>query len=88
MLWFSQLDHIPGKPAFLYQFKIDEPFRRQGYGLAALQALEEKVEALGGTAVWLHVFGHNAPARSMYAKAGYEVMDLTMAKAVGPDQDT
>jgi RimJ/RimL family protein N-acetyltransferase len=80
MLWFHLVRETPGRPAFLYQFLIFEAFRRQGYGLAALEVLEHTVEALGGSAVWLHVFGHNAPARAMYERAGYQVTDVNMAK--------
>ena len=83
MLWFRLFGDRPGTPAFLFQFWIDEAFRRRGYGLAALRALEDEVEALGGSTVQLHVFGHNAPARALYEKAGYVVTNLNMAKAVG-----
>lgn len=87
LLWFSLELARPGKPAFLYQFKIEEAFRRQGYGLAALRALEEKVRALGAGAILLHVFGHNAPARTLYEKAGYATIDLVMAKGLAPAED-
>lgn len=87
LLWFSLNPAQPGKPAFLYQFKIEKEFRRQGYGLAALQALEEEVRALGAGAIVLHVFGHNTPARALYEKAGYGTVDLVMAKALAPARD-
>lgn len=87
MLWFSLDPDRPGKPGLLYQFKIEEAFRRQGYGLAALRALEDRVRALGGGAILLHVFGHNTPARALYEKAGYEITDLVMARALPPAED-
>ncbi|HSJ52745.1 MAG TPA: GNAT family N-acetyltransferase [Anaerolineae bacterium] len=87
MLWFGLVRDTPGKPAFLYQFQIDEAHRRRGYGLAALRALEEKVKEMGGSAVQLHVFGHNAPARALYKKAGFGVTNVVMAKAVDRGAD-
>jgi RimJ/RimL family protein N-acetyltransferase len=81
-LWFHLARDRPGRPAFLYQFMIDEAFRRQGYGLAALQALDDTVREMGGSTIYLHVFGHNAPARALYEKAGYEVTNVNMAKSV------
>ena len=87
MVWFALLRDTPGQPAFLYQFLIDEAHRRQGYGLAALRALEAKVQGLGAGALWLHVFGHNVAARALYEKAGYEVLDLVMAKPLSGAED-
>jgi ribosomal protein S18 acetylase RimI-like enzyme len=87
MLWFYLAHDRPGKPAFLYQFMIHEEFRRQGYGLAALQALEDRLRDMGGSTIHLHVFGHNAPARALYEKAGYEVTNVNMAKSVAASTD-
>jgi len=87
LLWFSLDPDRPGKPGLLYQFKIEGAFRRQGYGLAALRALEDRVRALGGGAILLHVFGHNTPARALYEKAGYEITDLVMARVLPPAED-
>lgn len=82
ILWFNLVRDTPGKPAFLYHIVIEEPDRRQGYGLLALQALEDRVASMGGSAVRLHVFGHNSPARELYQKAGYQVTNVVMAKAL------
>ncbi len=87
MLWFRLFGERPGKPAFLYQFLIDEAFRRQGYGLAALWALEDEVAALGGGSIRLHVFGHNAPARALYEKAGYQPTNINMAKTLARNEE-
>ena len=65
---------------FIYDLEIDEPFRRQGYATAAMKALEEKARQLGMAKLALHVFGHNAKARSLYEKLGYGVTDISMAK--------
>ncbi len=88
MLWFNLVRDTPGKSAFLYQFWIDEAFRRQGYGMAALRELDEKVKGMGGSSVRLHVFGHNAPARALYEKAGYAVTNVVMAKPVNRGEES
>jgi ribosomal protein S18 acetylase RimI-like enzyme len=82
MLWFA-VEQQEGAPrAFLYDIRIDEAYRRRGYGSQALQALEAKVRELGLTRIVLHVFGHNDAARAMYAKLGYEAVDLLLAKTL------
>jgi len=79
VLWFAL---PPWKPpiAFIYDFLIYEPYRRHGYGEAALRALEEKVKALGLDTIGLHVFAHNTAARALYEKAGNAVTNINMAK--------
>ena len=79
MVWLAV---PPWKPplAFVYDFRIDEPYRRRGFASQALAALEEKVRALGLDTIGLHVFGHNHAARALYEKAGYEVTNVNMAK--------
>lgn len=81
-LWFAVTDFGGGRQAFLYDFLIYEPYRRHGFGLEALQALEEKVSELGLNTIGLHVFGHNHAARSLYEKAGYQVTDLQMTRRI------
>jgi ribosomal protein S18 acetylase RimI-like enzyme len=79
VLWFAL---PPWKPpiAFIYDFLIYEPYRRQGFEEEALGALEEKVKALGLDTIGLHVFAHNTAARALYEKAGYAVTNINMAK--------
>jgi ribosomal protein S18 acetylase RimI-like enzyme len=81
-LWYG-LRSGEGDPfVALYEFVILEPYRRQGYGRAALQALEERVKELGMDRILLHVFGHNAPAKALYSKMGYLETNVTMAKRI------
>jgi|GEM_PF-124137 len=79
MIWFGVFSHNRSR-AFICDFAIDEAFRGQGYGTAALRAVEEKVRDLGLGRIALHVFGHNRVARALYEKMGYHVTDLDMAK--------
>lgn len=83
MLWFAADDNRPQPVAFLYNFEIYTPFRSKGYGLQALAALEEKVKELGLVKISLHVFGHNQAAQALYARAGFHVSSVFMAKEVG-----
>jgi RimJ/RimL family protein N-acetyltransferase len=79
VVWLALPDWKPPL-AFVYDFLVYEPYRRRGYGLQALQALEQNVRALGLATIGLHVFGHNQAARALYEKAGYEVTNINMAK--------
>jgi RimJ/RimL family protein N-acetyltransferase len=82
ILWFAARCQ-GGKPgAFVYDIRIYDEFRQRGYGTQALRALEEKGRALGLASVSLHVFGHNHPARAMYAKLGYVETDVMMGKVL------
>jgi len=82
LLWLAVDERRQPPSAFIYDFVIDEPFRRRGYGRLALLALEDKARELGIGTISLHVFGHNHAARALYEKAGYEVTNLHMAKKV------
>ena len=84
VLWFAVEKREAGPRAFVYDVQIDEAYRRRGYGTQAFEALETKVRELGLTRIMLHVFGHNHAARTMYAKLGYEVVNLIMSKTLSP----
>jgi RimJ/RimL family protein N-acetyltransferase len=83
MIWVGIQDHGEGRQAFIYDFLIHEPFRRQGYGTQALRALEPTVAALGADTIGLHVFGHNQAAWALYEKAGYVTTNVYMQKVLG-----
>lgn len=82
-LWFAILGTSSRPPAFVYDFEIFEQYRRHGYGMQALQALDERVKQMGLDTVQLHVFAHNTTARSLYERAGYVVSSLNMRKELG-----
>jgi len=84
VLWFAAEEGEGGPRAFVYDVQIDQAYRRRGYGTQAFEALEDEVRALGLTKIVLHVFGHNHAARAMYAKLGYEVVDLILSKTLSP----
>lgn len=84
MIWFAVTDTKPRPSAFVYDFVIEEKFRRRGYATQALAAIEEEVSALGIDTISLHVFGHNAGARALYEKTGYEITNINMTKKLAP----
>ncbi|HEX5416435.1 MAG TPA: GNAT family N-acetyltransferase [Chloroflexota bacterium] len=79
VIWLAIQDQAAGR-AFIYDFRIEEPYRRRGFGLQALRALEALAPSLGVSQIGLHVFGHNHAARALYEKAGYEVTNVSMVR--------
>lgn len=78
ILWYGQGSQ--NKTAYLYDIRIDEEARGQGYGTEALVALEEDAKKRGATSISLHVFGHNPGALRLYQRAGYRTTNIMMAK--------
>ncbi len=84
MIWLARISFGTHPVAFIYDFRVDERFRRRGYGQQALRAAEEQVKALGFDRIALHVFGHNHAARALYEKMGYEITNISMSKNLAP----
>jgi ribosomal protein S18 acetylase RimI-like enzyme len=84
MLWFAKREGPGPGSAWVYDVRIDDAFRRHGYGSAAFTEMENKVRALGGNKIALHVFGNNHGAREMYEKLGYQTTNVLMAKTLLP----
>lgn len=82
ILWFAEMDWGGQQAAFIYDFYVDEAYRRRGFASAALRAVEDEVRALGVSRIGLHVFGHNHAARDLYSKLGYDITDLHMMKTL------
>lgn len=68
------------KEAFIYDFEIYEPYRDQGLGQTAMQALFAYCRSLGLAKIRLHVFAHNARAHHVYEKLGFQATDINMSK--------
>jgi RimJ/RimL family protein N-acetyltransferase len=81
ILWYAILPKQPGL-AFIYDFEIDEPFRRRGYASQAIVALEQDAKGRGLKQIELHVFGHNTAARALYKKAGFVETNVMMTKNI------
>ncbi len=84
VLWFAKRENQGHLAAFVYDVRIDEAFRRQGYASEAFREMENKVRALGWNKISLHVFGNNHAAQEMYKKLGYETTNVSMAKTLDP----
>jgi ribosomal protein S18 acetylase RimI-like enzyme len=80
MIWLARIMQGAHAIMFIYDFRIDEPYRRKGYGEQAMRAAEDQAKTLGLDTIALHVFGHNQAARALYEKLGYEITNINMAK--------
>ena len=80
ILWFAVDDRAPQASVFIYDFWIDEAYRRRGYASQTLKVLEGKVRQMGMNEIKLHAFAHNQAAVSLYQKTGFEITDLSMSK--------
>lgn len=80
ILWVEVKMDEPHRPAFIFDFVIDEPYRGKGFGKRSLLALDEKLTQMGAESVALHVFGYNTNAFELYKKMGYEVTNINMRK--------
>lgn len=58
-LWYYFDLESPQKEAFIYDFLIFDELQGQGYGKAALRALDDHALANGVEKISLHVFAHN-----------------------------
>ena len=81
LLW-AQMTQTPRPHAFIYNIEIHPDSRRRGYAEAAMKELEVVARRMGAETIRLHVFGHNAAARPLYVKLGYEPTNIVMAKAL------
>ncbi|HCM26166.1 MAG TPA: N-acetyltransferase [Treponema sp.] len=83
ILWFGIVTRHGLRSAFVYDIEIKPEFRRRGHAKRAFEAMEKLVGALGLDSIGLHVFGHNPGAQDLYAKLGYRVTGINMAKKLG-----
>lgn len=80
VVWFQARTDQPTKSGFIYDIMMDKAQRGKGYGKSTMQLLEEKARELGLSQIGLHVFAHNAVAKRLYEKLGYEVTSQNMVK--------
>ncbi|NMP24212.1 GNAT family N-acetyltransferase [Sulfobacillus sp. DSM 109850] len=79
-LWYMVRPGPNGKTAFIYNIRMNEDARGQGYGTQTLKALEADAQARGVVSMSLHVFGHNEGAFRLYQRLGYRTTNIVMAK--------
>ena len=80
-LWLGA-DSERADVAYVYDIEIMQEHRGQGFGRAAMIAIESLVKEAGGTEIALNVFGFNEPARRLYDSLGYGVVQTVMAKTI------
>ena len=85
MIWFAVKERREKKSAFIYDFVIREEHRGRGYGGQTLANVDRVVEKMGVTRISLNVMGHNAVARALYEKQGFEIAGIGMTKLLRPD---
>jgi ribosomal protein S18 acetylase RimI-like enzyme len=66
--------------AFIYDIEMNPARRGEGFGTAALLALEDWCRANGFSTIGLHVFGHNEGAWRLYRRLGYKATSVQMEK--------
>jgi len=88
-LWFAAQARGTERVAYIYDVVVWPEHQRKGHALRAFAAAEAEVSRLGLAGIALHVFGHNAAARALYAKLGYQPTNINMFKplARGPRFD-
>ena len=86
MIWYMVRGSSDSRSAFICDFRIDEAYRRKGYGRRALLHLEDELWQQGVPRIALHVFGENAAARSLYESLGYVSTNIHMAKKLDVDR--
>lgn len=81
-LWIGFAEEDGQPSAYIYDFVILEPYRRRGYGKAALRALEDLVRSAGAHMIKAHVTNENTVARALYDTIGYTVDQVTLTKLI------
>jgi ribosomal protein S18 acetylase RimI-like enzyme len=82
MIWFAERTRFELPIAYVYKVEVTPQHQRQGHARGAFEALEAVARDKGLHGVALHVFGNNAPARSLYERLGYEPTNIHMFKAL------
>lgn len=80
VLWIKIRNQL--QEMFIYDIRMDEHFKGQGYGKQTLQALESFVRESGIPKISLHVFGDNEIALKLYRSAGFVETNILMSKSL------
>ncbi len=79
-LWYRLMDN--GETAFGLDFTVFEPFRRKGYGKAAIDMLEKQLLHIGVQQLKLRVAFENKSALRLYETVGFNVTGYNMIKHI------
>jgi ribosomal protein S18 acetylase RimI-like enzyme len=83
MLWYVCQEQAGRKVAYVYDVLVYPEYQRLGHATRAFRLLEQEVRRRGMSGIALHVFGHNAGAKNLYEKLGFNATNINMFKAVG-----
>ena len=81
-LWVGQVGSDPGR-WWVWDVRVDEPFRGRGLGRQAMLLAEELATTNGAVSIGLNVFAHNTVARNLYTSLGYRESSVQMRKQLG-----
>ena len=90
LIWVSKSDNrelwdFKTLPAWVYDIRVEEPFRRHGLGARLLDQGEQWARIQGFSRIGLHVFGRNENAVRLYTRAEYVAKNLYLQKELkGP----
>src|SRR5205085_5498869 len=71
-LWLVERRDVFEPTLSVYDIDVDEPYRRRGYGKAAMVFAEEEARRRGLTRIALRVGACNDVARNLYRSLGFE----------------
>lgn len=82
-LWLSEREIDGRRAMFIFDIHVDEAFRGQGHGRAAMLLAEREAQDRDIHRIELNVFGGNTVARGLYRSLGYVERSVRMAKDLG-----
>jgi ribosomal protein S18 acetylase RimI-like enzyme len=83
-IWFAVVGTGEARAGYVFNIRIRPDRQGQGYGRAALLALDAIATSMDLPAIRLNVFGHNPRAQALYRSLGYEVTSSAMRKRLRP----
>ena len=82
-LWYTP--NAEARSVFIKDFYVFPDLRGQGYGKAALRALEQTLKESGFDQIKLRVAADNVRALRVYEATGYRVTGMNMSKNIDPE---
>ena len=81
-LWLVERRDAYEPTLSVYDIDVDEPYRRRGYGKAAMVFAEEEARRRGLTRIALRVGARNEGARNLYRSLGFKENEVSMSKPI------
>ena len=87
-IWFYLTVNLDLPEAVLMDLYVEDEERRKGTAASALVALEELLGKRNISSISLKIPGKNNPAFSLFSKAGFSVMEISMRKVISSENKT